>query len=94
MPFFLFYGRHLVLSIEALYDTAYHPVTTAHEYVKTLQTQQDIVFAWVKDQKQKAANFYKNHYDETYHTMIKTLNLGDSVLLTKDNKDSSIEKKY
>ena len=61
MPFFLFYGRHPVLPIEALYDTAYHPVTTAHEYVKTLQTQQDIVFAWVKDQKQKAANLYKDH---------------------------------
>ena len=93
-PFFLFYGRHPVLPIEALYNTAYHPVTTAHEYVKTLQTQQNIVFAWVKDQKQKAANFYKDHYDETHHTMIKMLNLGDFVLLAKDDKDSSIGKKY
>ena len=73
---------------------AYHPVTTANEYVKTLQTQQNIVFALIKDQKQKAANLYKNCYDETYHTMIKMLNLGDFVLLTKDDKDSSIGKKY
>ena len=94
MPFFLFYGRHPILPIEALYDTAYHPVTTAHEYVKTLQTQQDIVFAWVKDQKQKAANLYKDRYDETYYTMIKMLNLGDFVFLAKDDKDSSIRKKY
>ena len=94
MPFFLFYRRHPVLPIKALYNTAYCPVTTTHEYVKTLQTQQDIVFAWVKDQKQKAANLYKNCYNETHHTMIKMLNLGDFVLLAKDNKDSSIGKKY
>ena len=94
MSFFLFYGRHSILSIEALYNTAYCPVTTAHEYVKTLQTQQNIVFTWVKDQKQKATNLYKDCYDETHYTMIKMLNLGDFILLTKDDKDSFIGKKY
>jgi hypothetical protein len=96
-PFYIHFGRHPIMPLDAIYESVYRPMTTTTEYVKKLQGEREKVINWIRDQREKVAEVTARRYNETHKHTMTTLYPGDWVLLKSDQKkdtESMVAKKY
>ena len=78
-PFYLFYGRHPILPLDAYHDSVEKPTVTVNEYVKSLQDQRKKVFEWVNNKMRKEMENRKEKYDKKNESAMRPLKVGDTV---------------
>jgi transposase InsO family protein len=96
-PFYIHFGRHPIMPLDAIYESVYRPMTTTTEYVKKLQSEREKVINWIREQREKVSEVTARRYNEAHKHTMTTLYPGDWVLLKSDQKketESMVAKKY
>ncbi len=93
-PFFLHFGRHPIMPLDALLGSIYKPVISTSEYVQQLEAQRKRVFAWVLQQKEKAADKMSKQWEKDHKKMSTPFSIGDTVLLRNPKRVGDYGEKY
>lgn len=95
-PFFLSFGRHPIMPLDALTGSIYKPDITVDDYVKKLKAERENVFQWVSDRKKKAAEQMSDAYKKAHPSLSNTppFKEGDIVRLRNEGRRGYHGQKY
>jgi len=94
-PFFLHFGRHPIMPLDALYGSSiYQPVISTNQYVKQLQAERDNVFNWVLKKREIMAEKSKILQESKTGKKFSFYSLGNTVLLKNPKRVGDHGKKY
>jgi transposase InsO family protein len=88
-PFYLHFGRHPILPLDCVYESAYKPIVTTNQYVRSLQAVREQVIRFVARQRQQVAEQSKKKFDAKHAASITQLKLGDQVVLRDEHSSAS-----
>ena len=93
-PFFLHFGRHPIMPLDAYHDSIGRPNITVKDYVKDLQEQRMQVFNYVNEKLAAISAARKKDYDAKNAKNFKYLLLGDTVRIRNGDRKGSYGKKF
>ncbi len=92
-PFYLHYGRHPIFPIDMLYGAEGRTPITTDEYVNKLKESRDKIIQWANRHKEMASEKRKSRYDSDNRHRMKTLKVGDYVMLRDHSKHQGQNRK-
>jgi hypothetical protein len=93
-PFFLHFGRHPIMPLDALYSAITRPAITVDQYVAQLADERATVLKWVFQKKLKMAEKYCDTYDKLHKNTITSLSVGDLVRKRNAQRKGPYGEKY
>ena len=93
-PFYLHFGRHPILPLDAYYDTADRPILSRDEYIRTLTVERDSVISWVGKYKTEQAKKMAEKYNNDHKNTMAKFKVGDMVRVKNEQRRGANGKKY
>jgi transposase InsO family protein len=93
-PFYLHFGRHPIMPLDAYLESPHMPSFTVSKYVKEIHENRQKVFDWVALRKKEVSEKSATRYNKKHKTTMTTFEEGDTVMLRNKTKSTDMGKKY
>ena len=93
-PFFVMFGRHPILPLDAYIGPAQRPAMKMTEYVQNIQEKRDEIIKYIYQTQQKKERARKAAYDKKHKNSMTTLDIGDTVRIENTERTGDNPAKY